>query len=115
MLRKNDSKGHQLPIPFSGTLARADDPITSHLAAKELVEDPEKLGKLYGEVLSLLRRNPDKTTNELAQLSGERDPRRIGRRLPELERHGFVIRSAIRRCAVTTKMATAWRTRALGE
>jgi predicted transcriptional regulator len=86
-------------------LARATDPTTSKDAARAISQ------YLVGErfrAWELLRLNPNSTANELAQLAGDRDNRRIGRRLPELENLGLVVRAGDKVCSVTGRDCTAW-------
>ena len=86
-------------------LARASHPKTSHKAAKEILDD---LAKLQAWTLAAVIANPGLTTNELADVLGLRDPRKIGRRLPELAKKGQIRRGESRACDVTGRDATTW-------
>ena len=87
-------------------LHRSSHPDTSRKAAEHIVKD---LPKLHAYVLGAVLMNPGMTANELAQRYSERDPRRIGRRLIELERSGHVTRGPHEKiCRVTGRPATVW-------
>lgn len=86
-------------------LARREDPATSHEAAEAIAG---RLPTLQQEVLALVIRHPRRTCSELADLGGYRDPRKVGRRLPELEALGMVKRLPKRACAVTKTPAAVW-------
>lgn len=87
------------------TLARKTDPPESKKAAAEIIV---KIPKLQADVLEMVRRYPDRTTNELAQIFDMRDPRKIGRRLPELAADLRVVKTGSRKCNVTGKTAATW-------
>lgn len=86
-------------------LARSAHPETSKEAARHIVG---KLPHLHELILERVRESPGLTASELAVKYAERDPRRIGRRLVELERRGLIYRSAVAICTVTDKRAAAW-------
>lgn len=88
------------------TLARRDDPHTSKEAAQELVESGE-LGRQHLKVLALVYSSPGNTSAELA---GEDLGLRyqIARRLPELERLGWIERGSARQCNQTGHKALTW-------
>ena len=87
------------------TLSRKDHPETSAEAAAYIApKRREKQLRAFGFVIE----NPGKTANELARISQDRDTRTIGRRLPELEKKGLVIRGGPRRCEITGRKATIW-------
>lgn len=86
-------------------LARRNDPVESKQAAEYIVS---RVGYLQGEVMALVRRHPGQTVNELSELFHQRDPRRIGRRLPELLRLGCVTKGTSRPCTITGRMAATW-------
>lgn len=86
-------------------LSRAADPETSHEAADKIATD---LPKLQNLALAKVWRWPGRTVSELAELADARDPRSIGRRLPELERKGLVRRGDARKCGVTRVNAATW-------
>jgi hypothetical protein len=89
-------------------LSRKPDPKTSHEAAEYMTESGE-LGAAQAFTLELVRANPSQTNSELALLAGLRDGRKTGRRLPELERLGLIVREPARRCSVTNRNAHTWR------
>lgn len=87
-------------------LARRENPETSKEAAREIAP---KLGELHLEVLGMLVESPGNTTSELTKkFEPSGDNRRIGRRLPELERRDLAIRGAPRPCRETGKKAATW-------
>lgn len=86
-------------------LARREDPPESHAAAEAIVP---KLGELQAWVWDLVDANPGLTCNELAAKVAERDPRTIGRRLPELLRMGEVAKGESRVCSITGRTAATW-------
>lgn len=85
-------------------LHRKNQP-TSKLSAEQIVDDLPRL-KLY--VLGCVKQSPGLTVSELALRFEERDPRRIGRRLHELEDDGLVKRNGARECRVTGRQAFVW-------
>jgi predicted HTH transcriptional regulator len=91
--------------PAARELARREHPETSHKAARKVAS---KLPKLHAEVLEYVRQNPNRTCSELADIAGARDPRRVGRRLPELEAKGMLKRGPARRCTITNRDAATW-------
>lgn len=94
------------PKPCS-PLAAATDPVTSHMAAGELVESGTWSAQCQ-EVLEALRRfGPRITSAELAARSGL-DRFKCGRRLPDLESAGKAKRDGQHRCLVGGKMAVEW-------
>ena len=86
-------------------LARTDDPSTSKLAAAEIVKS---LGRLQRWVYELILQHPDMTVNELAERAGARDPRMVGRRVPELERKDLIASPGSRKCSITGHEAKVW-------
>jgi len=92
------------PPPRPWELARATDPQPSHDAAKAV--EPQ-LPALYAETLAAVAAMPGSTASELEAAHGERG-RHFGRRLPEMETRGLVVRGAARRCTVTNHSAATW-------
>jgi hypothetical protein len=86
-------------------LARKGHPETSRQAAREVFA---RLPQLYEYVLAVVKLYPRSTASEMADREGQRDVRRIGRRLPELEKLGRVRRCGSRVCTITGKTATTW-------
>ncbi len=87
-------------------LARRDDPPESKAAAAEIAPYVESVKQ---DALDLVDRYPDRTVSELATLFDARDPRQIGRRLPELEADGLVVRFRGDPCSITRRAAARWR------
>lgn len=79
-------------------VARRSDPATSQMAAKAIAK---KLPGMQGWALRMVENYPRQTCNEIAAAIGLRDPRRIGRRLSELEKKGLVRCTGVRPCTVT--------------
>lgn len=86
-------------------LARSSHPETSKAAARAVAG---KVAMVQLEVLGMLAAHPGCTVSELAQRYGLRDPRHIGRRLPELVEAGKATRGQARLCRVTGHNATTW-------
>ena len=89
----------------SKSLVRKGHPETSREAA-EAFAPKQRQSQL--RALGYVSESPGSTANELAKLAGDRDTRKIGRRLPELESFGLVIRGDARRCSVTNRKAHTW-------
>jgi DNA-binding HxlR family transcriptional regulator len=92
-------------------LARAGDPITSHLAAQKLVESGKWRG-LKGLVLAWMREHQiddstSMTSNEMARASGIRHPT-LHKRLPDLEKAGWVRKCVKRNCKITGELCWTW-------
>lgn len=93
------------------TLARESDPITSHLAARDIVESGV-FETQKEKVLALLEAYNDKygvapTSAELARWA---DLERVvtSRRLPDLEKTKRVKRHIFRTCTISKKLCTTW-------
>lgn len=86
-------------------LARRTDPQESRAAALDIAP---RVNQVQRDVLAMVRKHPGCTVSELASYFGARDPRRIGRRLPELERKGLVVRELGQPCTVTGESAARW-------
>jgi len=87
-------------------LARRDDPATSKDAADAIVDD---LGRAQQYAYEAVARWPGRTANELSELARDRDSRRIGKRLPELEELGRIVRCEARKCSTSNRHAHVWR------
>lgn len=87
-------------------LARRTDPESSHLAAKHMVESGG-LGVQQRIAYNLVRHHPGYTSDELARL-GQLDRYQLARRLPELERAGYIQRGHIRKSHITGRPAVTW-------
>ena len=97
--------------PPARPLARASDPITSHIAGEEHVLS----GRWRGDaerVLEALRYWPGRTSRELAERSGL-DRYLVARRLPDLKETGHVERGEKRQCAIGRCLALTWVPKAL--
>lgn len=86
-------------------LSRPGDPEPSHNAADAITRH---LQDRQRRVLALVFASPGRTTSELTAHYEYRDPRMIGRRLPELERMGLVFRGEPRKCEITGHSAAVW-------
>lgn len=99
---------------FDIPLARAGDPVTSHIAAEKLKDS----GKWRGQkmrVLTWMRENKindgtDLTASEMARDSGIPHPT-CHKRLPDLEDAGWVVKCRKRVCRVTGELCWTWRLR----
>jgi hypothetical protein len=85
-------------------LARTDDPETSKQAAEAIVD---QLAALHTWTLQCVQERPGLTAMELAKHFCPLDPRKIGRRLPELEKAGK-LRRETRACSITHRQASTW-------
>lgn len=86
-------------------LSRSEDPDTSKTAAVAI--SPYLKGERE-RAWNLLLNNQNSTASELAALAQDRDVRKVGRRLSELERLGFVIRNGVKNCRITGRECTMW-------
>jgi hypothetical protein len=93
----------------SSPIASPADPITSHLAAGELVESGARETNCQKVFDALVKYGPEITRAELAFMSGL-DPSECARRLPDLAARGKAIRGPARECNVSLKhqMAITW-------
>lgn len=91
--------------------ARRTDPETSREAA-EAVHSDGSLTAARMAVLQALRRFPGSTSRELSERAGL-DRHDVARRLPELERLGFVQKGEPRVCSASAKRlrAVTWQAR----
>lgn len=87
-------------------LARATDPVTSHLAAAE-VEGSGARDAQQRQAARAVRDFPGHTSHELAQASGM-DRYALARRLGEVEARGLIRRGDLRRCAVSGRLVLTW-------
>lgn len=88
------------------TPARATDPHTSHLAAAEIIASGAR-AEQQRQVLTAVRAMPGSTSAELAQ-TFDLDRYAVARRLPELDRAGFIRRGDARRCDANGRTALTW-------
>jgi len=97
----------QLEIP----LARNTDPITSDMAADDLIKSGRWKSQktlVYWMLKAFCRDKYNPTSAELAQASAL-DRYMVARRLPDLEKSGHAHKLGARRCDVTGKKAVTWR------
>jgi hypothetical protein len=87
-------------------LARRHDPATSKAGA---VDAALSLAKLQRDALEIVKRHPGMTSTEMADAEGMFDPRKINRRLGELETLGLVDRCEPRPCKITGRLAATWK------
>jgi hypothetical protein len=87
-------------------IARKSDPKPSHLAAGGITRSGRREGQCLA-VLALVRKYPCSTSLELASNSNL-DRYVIARRLPELEKAGYIARRNVRECSVGKRPATTW-------
>lgn len=90
---------------YDQPLARAGDPITSHLAAEKI---RPHLAALHEWTVRCVTETPGATQGELGRKYCENDPRKIGRRLVEVERMGLLRRGDIRKCSISGRPAVTW-------
>ena len=86
-------------------LARRGDPWTSKKSAEEIIDS---LSALRKRAFDLIKANPGKIARELSDIANDRDERKIGRRLNELEELGLIRRGEERKCAVTGRYCATW-------
>lgn len=91
---------------LSTPIARASDPRTSHLSAREVTESGTRERQL-DRCLELVKRYPLSTSAELAKF-GKIDRYIAGRRLPELMEGKLVMQRAARYCTVSGRKAVTW-------
>lgn len=97
-------------IDMERRLARRSDPVSSHLAAKRMVEsgalsDQQRIAR------DLVVKYPNRTSDELAEL-GQLDRYQLARRLPEVEEAGYIERGAVRKSNKTGRPACTWHPKA---
>ena len=96
---------NQSLLPFAAhTLARTENPATSHAAAaaaRDLRADHHRL------ILDVMRCGEDWTADEVA-IHCHLDRHQIGRRLGELEKHLLVRKSGRQRPTATGRMANCY-------
>jgi len=85
--------------------ARSTDPITSALAAEQI---DDVVAELQAWAAACVRQTPGRTQRELGVLYCPTDPRRIGRRLAEIEKLGLVRRGDVRPCTISGRSAETW-------
>jgi predicted HTH transcriptional regulator len=97
-----------LDVIFDNTepLARLNDPDTSKEAAERYTTTNRDTDK--GKVLDGVRKHPNHTARELAELI-QLTQHIVARRLPDLLRDGFVNKGKVRPCWVSGMKAATWR------
>ena len=86
--------------------ARANDPITSHIAADEHTASGKR-GSNVAAVIDLVRERPGRTSAELGRYS-TLTRHEVARRLPEAETAGAVRKGEKRRCHANGTLAVTW-------
>jgi hypothetical protein len=87
-------------------IARHSDPASSHAAAKEITSSGER-ARQCDLALRMVTEHPGCTSLELSTLK-ILDRYQTARRLPELEKAGWVRRGPIRQCKVGARPAVTW-------
>ncbi|MHC1728541.1 MAG: winged helix-turn-helix domain-containing protein [Syntrophobacteraceae bacterium] len=87
--------------------ARNTDPVTSKLAAKEMI-DSGKLSSQAASVFAAVKKYPEKTSLELTRCC-PLDRYQIARRLADLQNAGFVEQTGARKCSVGGRPSVTWR------
>jgi hypothetical protein len=91
---------------MESAIARKTDPWTSHQAAKEITESGLRESQRE-HVLLALKKHDGTTSSELA-VFGCIDRYVTARRLPELEKLGFVKKGTAKKCTITGRNAMTW-------
>jgi hypothetical protein len=91
-------------------LARRTDPASSHAAAKEAIDSGAAVNQMRELVTWLRGHGGFFTSLEISRFSNM-DRYNVARRLPALERAGFVERGKIRACSITGRPSIEWRAR----
>lgn len=91
--------------------ARRTDPVSSHVAAREVVESGRGAGQA-AQVLALVRSYPGETAGELAVRSAvydrPLDSVQVTRRLADLRRDGSVTQGEARKCRSHDRLMATW-------
>ena len=91
------------------TLAKKNDPATAKAAGIRIERlTAAGLQPMHNWIIGCLHERPGCTQRELGQLFSPDDPRRIGRRLAELERMNRARRGWTRRCSISGVTAETW-------
>lgn len=98
--------GQRAPLRVETPIARARDPESSHLAAKEITANGKRQAQQQ-QTSDAVRAHPGRTSQELAQITGL-DRYMLARRLPECVTAGTVKKGALIECIVTRRKAIAW-------
>ncbi len=96
--------------PDRAPLAAAADPISSHLAAAELTSSGRRASQ-KAEIVAWLRTQERPLTSMEITHAADLDRYMVARRLPDLERDGFVERGPMRVCTASGRPAITWRIR----
>lgn len=89
-------------------LARNNDPTTSHEAATQLKDSGKHAHQKTVVLGALSRCRMSATSAEIAQ-DNELDRYLVARRLPDLEKDGWVEKEGKRQCRVTGRKGVVWR------
>jgi hypothetical protein len=102
----------QAPLQFENRapIAASADPWTSKAAGRQLTKSGRRDSQ-KGMVLECLRKYPLGVTSAELALFESLNRYLVARRLPDLERDGYVQRLEAARCTVSGKFAVCWRVR----
>ena len=93
-------------------LARASDPVTSKIAAKEFDQRRDKVKQAFLTALADLGGGPC-TAREVAERAREMglhaEVESVRKRAAELDKAGLITFDELRRCGFTGKLAEGWR------
>ena len=84
--------------------ARKSDPLSSHLAASE---NSKRRPEQTLDTARLVNKLPGRTSAELAFMTGG-DRYVIGRRCPDAERMGLIVRGDMKTCSISGRLALTW-------
>lgn len=87
-------------------IARASDPMSSHLAANEMTASGRR-GQQIAWAIAAVRAYPGRTSQELCEVTGI-DRYTLARRLPDAVTAGAIRKGIQRACSVTGKTALTW-------
>lgn len=95
-------------------LARATDPVTSQ-ASGQAIADSGTDRHQARLAAAMVKANSGLTCQEIAAADDRLDEHQLGRRLKQAESMGLVRRGDVKRCAITGRSATTWRSTEGGE
>jgi len=91
---------------FSGELlSHTDDPETSKIAAEN---HKLRAGSHAQKIFEFVKKYPDSTAGELGEMTGL-GQHETARRLSDLFRKGFIVKSEPKLCSIKNSLMTAWR------
>lgn len=98
--------GAQMYLTAATPIARASDPLSSHLAAEHVTKTGARAHQ-QNQAAEAVKQFPGLTSFELAMKTGI-DRYTLARRLPECETAGRVRKGEQRPCKVTGRLAMTW-------